>query len=817
MPEARAPEDPTGGGPGWARLRAASVLIRDGESLGSGYLVARQRIGTAWHVVKHWRDGQPREVVVGSGKSRQVCHARLLAVDEAADAAVLGLVEPLEIEPLPVARRLEVEAAWQGYGFPAFDKEGQLHREGLPIDGHVQDPCAPVGDGGVGVLLYSAKIAAGSASPLHGFSGGPVVVDGALIGHLLRHIGDPDDRRRAALGYVYACPIDAVVQLIEPALRPVADEIAPTPLATLRTVIPAVGEADYHVFVSYHTGDREWAVSLVDRLVGAGLRVFLAERELAAGDDLAGSLQAAMQRSRAAVTLVSRGWIASRWCQQEASLLVKRAVEDPSFRLIPLRLDDAPMPGLLDARVWVDFRGTPRAVGARLDDLLEALLDRPARPGAALAAQADAATRQMTDEFVQRIQDAEVGHSSRVEDLVGQWRRYSLSDVAPLIAAAELLNGKGEFERALKVLQWPEDNVGILQLRASALSKLERDDEAIEHLLTLRRRGYDDAETLGLLAGCYKRLGWRTRNPAWLRRAFEVYAQAYERWKDSYNGINAASMALQCGDAATAMHCATEVVEALQGKPLGGLDRWQRATLGEGHLLRRRFDDARDWYARAAAVAAGRPQDLAVMRRQARMDLTALGKDRATVDDVLPVPRVLAYFGHRVDAPDRDVPRFPAERTGAVRRAIHERLRGQGQLHGFGSAADGADLLFVSELASLGQTATIVLPYPDADFVRTSVAGDWKRDFETVLKKVGRAEPLCAERPADDALPAALTETNLEIMRRALAFARTLEETAVVCAVWDGKSGDGPGGTSEAVELWRRAGYPVDVVDPMNC
>jgi hypothetical protein len=36
----------------------------------------------------------------------------------------------------------------------------------------------------------------------------------------------------------------------------------------------------------------------------------------------------------------------------------------------------------------------------------------------------------------------------------------------------------------------------------------------------------------------------------------------------------------------------------------------------------------------------------------------------------------------------------------------------------------------------------------------------------------------------------------------------------VVLAVWDGKKGDGPGGTADAVRLWRMEGVEPIVIDP---
>ena len=68
-------------------------------------------------------------------------------------------------------------------------------------------------------------------------------------------------------------------------------------------------------------------------------------------------------------------------------------------------------------------------------------------------------------------------------------------------------------------------------------------------------------------------------------------------------------------------------------------------------------------------------------------------------------------------------------------------------------------------------------------------------------------------RPPDEQLPQALDQANKAVQRLAVEYARRLDETPVVLAVWDGKPGDGPGGTADAVALWQEEGYAVDVID----
>lgn len=796
------------------RLKDTVVFIRSPDgSTGSGYLVAAQRIGTAEHVVRSWLPDRPVEVTIGWGANRRVCKARLAKVDKVNDAAVLSLDDPLDREPLPIAAGVVRKTAWDGYGFPAL-----AGGAGLPIDGHVQDPSTLNDAGQAAVLLYSDAIAAGSASPLHGFSGSPVVVAGGLAGHLVKHIGDIDDRRRAAFGYVYACPIEAVLALLDvpPGQR---SDALPAPLPTFSESIPAIGDEEYHVFVSYRSSDRPWALSLVARLEGAGLRVFIDQRELAIGEYLAGQLESALARSRAAVLLVSQGWLASPWCQQEANVLTKRAVEDKRFKLIPLRLDSSEMPPMLDARVWVDFNGTPRAEGPQLERVLNTLVSRQRPKANSAEGKADKADRQLTDELVDAAQRAASGQSGTVAEVQALWKDTGSEDAAPLIAAAETLASRNKFKEALKALQGAPRTLRVRQLEAFALRKSGQIEKGTQLLEGLKAEGHLDPETAGLLAGSYK-ARWQTNGDgAYKELSYQTYREAYERVGDSFTGINAAAMALQCGDTAKSREFARQVLEVLRARDDGKLTHWELASIGEAHLLLQEMDEARAAYRRAVAMAAGRHQDIAVMRRQARLNLRALGQPQDQLDSALPVPRVLAYFGHMVDAPGRTPPRFPPGKTvGKVRNAIRQRLDRHGALHGFGCAARGTDLLFLEALVERKLTASVVLPFPVDDFVAISVAGvgDWKERFETVRSAdngIEFCDPIYPTCPDAAAQPAAFAKANKEILHQARDYAGRLQETPLVIAVWDGQPGDGPGGTAEAVELWEAEGFDVDVID----
>ena len=119
--------------------------------------------------------------------------------------------------------------------------------------------------------------------------------------------------------------------------------------------------------------------------------------------------------------------------------------------------------------------------------------------------------------------------------------------------------------------------------------------------------------------------------------------------------------------------------------------------------------------------------------------------------------RVFLLAGHRVDAPGRGRPRFPAAAVPAVEaqgRALLARLNaGPGDL-ALTQGANGADLLFAQACAERGVPLRLLLPLPEARFVDASVRGSgddaaWLAPWQAVL---GLSGP--PQEPTDPAEPA---------------------------------------------------------------
>jgi len=233
------------------------------------------------------------------------------------------------------------------------------------------------------------------------------------------------------------------------------------------------------------------------------------------------------------------------------------------------------------------------------------------------------------------------------------------------IRDAESLLHEGEPLLAYNCIQqalddWPED-VRLRQLKGLALARSGALRRANEELAVLRDEGFEDGETLGLLARTHKDLGLADQQAAsrerHLQAAYEIYASGYRESRRRgavddayYTGINAATMAFLRGNIERARDIAAAVEqlcqEALQTIGDDTVDAyWPQATLAEAALILGAQDVARERYAKAAQLAGKRYGDLSSTRHQARLLLEHEGDSTAWLDQVMRMPPVLVYTG----------------------------------------------------------------------------------------------------------------------------------------------------------------------------
>jgi class 3 adenylate cyclase len=400
--------------------------------------------------------------------------------------------------------------------------------------------------------------------------------------------------------------------------------------------------------------------------------------------------------------------------------------------------------------------------------------------------------------------------------------------------AERLLQGGaplGAYDRLADGLKQFPDDVRMRQLLALALARSGAGRLASPILEQLVREGHRDEETTGLLARTHKDLWAAATDPEERRAHLEVacrqYVDAYERSRGYWSGINAATTALLLGNTQQSAAIARAVREqclALHQTGGSAADAyWIVATLGEAALLLESWTEAEDWYSKASIIGRGKLGDIVSTRRNARLILSCLQADAARVDSCFTVPPVVVFAGHLIDRPGRSTVRFPPASEEAASEAIRRRLKELAPAIGYSSAGCGGDILFLEALLDASAEAHIVLPYGREQFRADSVdlgsgsggdRGYWDRWSDRYARVLDRAAEVVTT--SEQRMGAGVTsfEYGFRWLDGAAAVkADELETELIALALWDGRPGDGVGGTAWAIDRWRRSGRTIEIID----
>ena len=377
------------------------------------------------------------------------------------------------------------------------------------------------------------------------------------------------------------------------------------------------------------------------------------------------------------------------------------------------------------------------------------------------------------------------------------------------LSAGEFL---AAYDAARESLEAHPDDDWLQQRMALALAQMGSPARAQQILNSLEAKDPTNRETLSILGRTYKDQ-W-CANPAnehFLQKSFDCYNRAFQvQPPDSYPGINAATIAFLLKETDKASQIARTVLEICQEQPD---DYWKFATVAEALVVLGDAEGAKQAYASAVAAESDNLRAFSSTRKQARV-LSRQLYDRADAfDDCFPIPKLVVFSGHMIDAPDRRSPRFPQEKEGEIKQLLEKQLAAMNAGIGFASAASGSDILFLEAMLARGGTIHLVLPWPAEEFVKTSVetagGGRWVERFENVLTQAASIRIL-----GELYMPGSATGfeyCNLAMTGLARLFAKSLDLEITPLAVWDGFAG-APGGTGSFVRYWRNHRVPVKVV-----
>jgi hypothetical protein len=120
---------------------------------------------------------------------------------------------------------------------------------------------------------------------------------------------------------------------------------------------------DFDVALSYAGEDRGYVAAIANGLREAGVRVFCDEFQVTDlwGVDLYGYLDDVYRkRARFTIVFISQNYAAKAWTSHERQSAQARAMNEAGPYLLPVRLDDAELPGLRLTVSYIDARQTDR-------------------------------------------------------------------------------------------------------------------------------------------------------------------------------------------------------------------------------------------------------------------------------------------------------------------------------------------------------------------------------------------------------------------------------------------------------------------------
>jgi class 3 adenylate cyclase len=300
-----------------------------------------------------------------------------------------------------------------------------------------------------------------------------------------------------------------------------------------------------------------------------------------------------------------------------------------------------------------------------------------------------------------------------------------------------------------------------------------------------------------------------------LAEAAQQYEDVFRRTRDSYPGINAATLSLLRGQTGQAESLASEVLARCEGQVTEGRgdSYYLWATIAEAALVLGRSDDARSALEAAGRLHGGDFAAVATTRRQLRLVCEARSLSTAILS-ILAAPSVVHFCGHMIG------PRFPESGEASVRNRIAEVLERRGVGFGYGSLAAGSDILFAEELLRRGAEVNIAMPFDVEEFKRVSVAPagkKWLARFEECLRAAkGITYATTDEYLGDDSL---FGYASRIAMGLALLRVRFLDTTVSQIAVWDGAGVGGSertAGVGADASVWRTLGFSQEIISPFE-
>lgn len=122
-----------------------------------------------------------------------------------------------------------------------------------------------------------------------------------------------------------------------------------------RMIIDVVKEKEFDGFISYFTGDKEFARRIAGDLKNRGLHIWRDEGEIDIGDSISDKIQEGLKRCFTFIIILSPESLERPWIKEELRAAYNlRLAED--LKIIPIVYKDCELPVFLSVYRFADFR-----------------------------------------------------------------------------------------------------------------------------------------------------------------------------------------------------------------------------------------------------------------------------------------------------------------------------------------------------------------------------------------------------------------------------------------------------------------------------
>ena len=136
------------------------------------------------------------------------------------------------------------------------------------------------------------------------------------------------------------------------------------------------------VFISHSLRDRDAVARIVGRLRRDGHEIWILDTQLGPGDNVELRVRDGLEQADALVVIISQNSFRSKWVQLEFTTIALQQVSKRERRIVPVKIDDGPVPSYLGDRPIIDLSEN---FEAGLDQLSEALSPKEAESFAVTA------------------------------------------------------------------------------------------------------------------------------------------------------------------------------------------------------------------------------------------------------------------------------------------------------------------------------------------------------------------------------------------------------------------------------------------------